>query len=82
MNRTELQPDPPDFPGHCQPLVERCAFSKRRRHSSQTVLSSAESVMLGQVPQSFGCRGELHGQKVVKIPFGLSWNQDSLGSVK
>lgn len=32
----------------------------------------------GQVPRSFGCRGELHGQRVVKIPFGLSWNQDGL----
>lgn len=40
------------------------------------------AVLLGQVPQSFGCRRELHGQKVVKIPFGLGWNQDSLGSLE
>lgn len=48
-----------------------------RGESTQAKQFSA--VLEGQVPQSFGCRGELHDQKVVKISFGLSWNQDNLG---
>lgn len=60
-------------------MDEETSFFKRRWHSGLKLSSSQQCSMVRSLR---ALRGELHGLKLVKISFALSWNQDVLVSVK